>query len=68
MEHAEAKIGNQQPHLGQDLPEQTPVGKYEEAAIGGKTMQNLAFGKNFGACLIEVTDRYKSEVARFLYE
>ena len=31
-------------------------------------MQDLAFGKNFGACLIEETDRYKSEVARFLYE
>ena len=68
MEHAQAKIGNQQPHLGQDLPEHTPVGKYKEAAIGGKTMRHHVSGKNFGACLIEETGRYKSEVARFLYE
>ena len=31
-------------------------------------MQDFAFDKNFGACLIEETGRYKSEAARFLYE
>ena len=65
---AQTTTRNQQPLLSQDLLEHTPVEKYEEAAIGGKTMQDPAFGKNFGACLIEETGRHKSEVARFLYE
>ena len=57
MEHVEAKIGNKQPHSGQDVPEQTLVEEYEEAAIGGEARQNLPSGKNFGAFLIEGTGR-----------
>ena len=57
MEHVEAKIGNKQPHSGQDVPEQTLVEEYEEAAIGGEAKQDLPSGKNFGAFLIEGTGR-----------